>query len=270
MLDIDTFVANNHPNEQLTDEDKYRISKMFEMMQVPILKYMEYILQESTYGKPAEYSELFNLPQLSELTEIPIVLQNVDDYSDKYIHITFDLIELTEDRLTNYREYIPDDNLWSYVTSMVNNGANMIWNYYVDEVLKCEQNKNLLRMINLSLDLDNLTFTPYVLSPPKQVLNVLNEVLRSIQKYKVSKDEATGIAMFSLLSDEKQQELEQTEYKIEQEIEATESQISEAEELQCQEIQNKLFGMKRLVAQCSIVDLADLPLDMQAALQKNN
>lgn len=270
MLDIETFVANNHPNEQLTDEDKYRISKMFEMMQVPIIKYMQYIIQESTYGNSAEYEELFNLPKLTELKEIPIVLQNVDEYSNKYIHITFDLIELDKDRPNNFREYIPDDNLWSYVTSMVNNGANMIWNYYVDEILKSDENKRLLRMINLSLDLDNLTFTPNVVSHTKQVLYVLNDILSSIQKYRSTKDETTGIDMFSLLSDEKQQELEQTEYKLEQDIANAESHISEEEEQKCQEIQDKLFSMKRLVAQCSIVDLAELPLEMQVALQKNN
>ena len=79
MTDVDAAISQNFANNDFSDEEKHRISKMFEMLQVPIIKYIEYLVQESGHGLPLKYEDLFKLPELSTLPNAPIVLRNVND-----------------------------------------------------------------------------------------------------------------------------------------------------------------------------------------------
>jgi hypothetical protein len=225
-----------------------------------------YIINESGYGKNAIYSELFNLPPLLELPETPIVLQNVDDFGDKFIHITFDIIDVDESRSTNYHAYIPDENLWKFVTSVVNNGANMVWNYLINSVLIHTENKQLLEKISIELDLNNLTFTPTVTSTTRQTLIVLEEILQKIINYKTLPDPNTGLVMYHMLPKEERSKFDTSEEKLNRDIAEGKTNLSYAEENECDEMQAKLRSMKKLVAQCSIVDKTGLPIEMQNAL----
>jgi hypothetical protein len=266
MTDVDAAISQNFANNDFSDEEKHRISKMFEMLQVPIIKYIEYLVQESGHGLPLKYEDLFKLPELSTLPNAPIVLRNVNDLKDKYIHITFNLEDDDDSRPTNFREHIPDDEMWSYITSMVNDGANMIWNYYIEDIIKCPQNKEFLKRISLSLDLDTLTFVPVVLSTARRTLSILYDILHNLMYFKTTPDKNTGLIMYNMLPEEKRAEIEESEQRLRQEIEETKESFSIQEEFLCEDIQKKLMTMKKLVANCKIVELNELPLQMQTAV----
>jgi hypothetical protein len=266
MTDVDAAISQNFIQNDFSDEEKHRISKMFEMLQVPIIKYINYLVQESGYGLPLKYEDLFTLPELSTLSETPIVLRNVNDLKDKYIHITFNLDAEDESRPTNFRDHIPDDEMWSYITSMVNDGANMIWNYYVEDAIKCPQNKEFLKKISLSLDLDTLTFIPVVLSTARRTLTILYDILHNLMYFKTTPDKNTGLIMYNMLSDEKKAEIEESETRLRQEIEEIKNSFSIQEEFLCEDIQKKLMAMNKLVADCKIVEFNELPTQMQTAI----
>lgn len=252
----------HHPDE----EGLHRISKMFDMMQVPILKYMMYLIQESGYGTPEEYEKIFDLPPISEMYEMPIVLQNIDEFGNKFIYVTFEIIEVNELRSNNYHTYIPDETMWDYITELVNNGANMIWDYFLAEKIISNPNLEFLKKVKITLDADNLTFTPTVSSSTQQVLLVLYDILQSITSYKNNVDPNTNMMMYHMLPEEKRNEIEATEKKIIGDIATLEKKLSEEEESDCIQIENRLKSMKLLVAQCSIVDKSGLPIEMQNVL----
>jgi hypothetical protein len=253
-------------NYTLTDEDKYRINMMFEMMQVPILKYMVYLIEQSEYHSLFDYNKIFNLPPLSELNEMPMILQNIEGFDDKYIHISFEIEDLNEMNTINYKSFITDESILEYITSLVNNGANMIWDYFLNEKIIDKDINHYLRKIKLSLDTESLIFLPTVCSPTQQVIDTLRQVLQSINDYKNKVDENTGLIMYNMLSEDKQDEIHVSESKLIEDIHKLETNLSENEIDECFIIEEKLKKIKHLVAKCSVVEKSKLPNNMQQVL----
>jgi hypothetical protein len=249
--------------EELSQEEQYRINRMFEMMQVPLLKYMIYLIEESGFGTPVNYSELFNCPPIEELSEIPIVLQNIKHLENKYIHISFNMENLEDIHIQEYEEVIKDQELWEFITSMVNNGANMIWDYFINESVVHEKNKEFLQKIRIELDLKNLTFIPSVIHPKQNLVLILQDMLKSLSQYKTEVDKNTGLLMYSMLPEEKKQEVENAEAKIKKDLLELEQSLSTEDYSECIEIEQKLLSMKRLSARCAIMEKEELPNDIQ-------
>jgi len=237
----------------LTDEDKYRIGMMFEMMQVHVLKYMLHLIEESEYGKTFEYNKTFNLPLPNELKETPMILQNIEGFDNQYINISFEIVDSDKLNIINYKDFIKDESILDYIIDLVNNGANMIWDYFLNEKINDEHINFYLRHIKLSLESDSLIFTTSIVSPTQQTITALRDVLQKIIDYRTKVDPNTGLIMYDILSEDKKDELE--------------TSLKQADPNVVLKIEEKLKKMKKLVAKCSIIDKSVLPNDIKQFLK---
>jgi hypothetical protein len=245
--------------KEMTQEEQIRIQRTFEMMQVPIIKYINYIIQESDYGEPTVYEKIFKLPPIEELKESPIVLEMRED---EFIYVTFEIMHIGDDRSNNYRAYIQDEDIWSFMTSIVENGANMVWNYFISDLMHSGQNQTLLKKIKIFLDHDNLTFTPCVIPLAKQSFMIANNMKKTMDDFK-NYTNSNGISPYSLLSEKELKDFLDADAEINKRLLKSKMELNDDDEINCHLIEDKLKSMKRLVAQCSIKTKEELPLEMQ-------
>lgn len=260
MTDISQSITTK--NNYLSAADNHRINTIFKIMQVPVIEYILYIIEESGFGKQLSYNEIFNLPPIADLESFPIILQEPSCLGNQYIHITFSIEKVDETREINYRTFIRDDTQYEYITSMINEGAQMVWKYFINDKIISSENRKLLDQINIDLDIDNLTFTPLVKTVNQQQLERLQNFQKKLIEFKMIPEKSTG-ATYGMLPPDKLNEFEIGEKKLSADIAEKERMISYEEEDQCIIMENHLKSLKRLVAQCSIVDKTDLPEEMQ-------
>lgn len=244
-------------NLNLTDEEIFRINKTFDMMQVPILRYMMYLAENNNIN--GSYSDIFDLPPLDQLTMTPIIIKDTEKFGDKYITITFDIVDTKTNEIFSYDEYLDNKTISDILIPLVNNGANMILEYFAKEKIKCPIAKKFFQNLNIRLDLDYLIFEPIICSDQTKKIIMLNNELNAIKHYKLYIDPNTNISPYYTIQESDRANICNREEEIINSINEEKLKIDHTTELEFATIQKKLSELNKIISICNIVDKSELP-----------
>lgn len=234
-------------DKTIDTNEEYKIMKMFDIAQVPIVDYIIYVVNHFDKFTKGDYTNIFNFKlKYEELVKDPLIL---DMGTDNFIRVDYNIKNSISDNLedkhqSNDLQDISDDIL-NFIFQVSLEAFNMVYRYIVDKYVVNEETKILLDTIHFELDSKTMKLLPISISNNRRKLFSMQEYLGKInnQKTIIGDD---GMSFYDKMSDENKKQLEEVEKKINDDINVLKDLCSNVEDEEYKQFTEKLLESKNI------------------------